>query len=79
MNELLGGAPTTQHQFDAMVSFAYNVGPGNLSTSTLLKKHKAKDFAGAAAEFAKWNKADRKVMAGLTRRRAAEAALYAKP
>jgi lysozyme len=79
VNKLLGGAPTTQHQFDAMVSFAYNVGPANLSSSTLLKKHKAKDFAGAAAEFAKWNKANKKVMAGLTRRRAAEAALYAKP
>jgi GH24 family phage-related lysozyme (muramidase) len=75
----LGDTPTTQHQFDAMVSFAYNLGPGNLASSTLLKKHKARDFAGAAAEFAKWNKAGGKVMAGLTRRRAAEAALYAKP
>ena len=73
---LLGGAPTTQAQFDAMVSFAYNVGPGNLASSTLLKKHKAKDYAGAAAEFAKWNKAAGKVMTGLTRRRAAESALY---
>ena len=73
---LLGGAPTTQKQFDAMVSFAYNVGPGNLASSTLLKKHKAKDYAGAAAEFAKWNKAAGKVLPGLTRRRAAESALY---
>ena len=77
--KLLGDTPTTQHQFDAMVSFAYNLGPGNLASSTLLKKHKARDFAGAAAEFAKWNKAGGKVMAGLTRRRAAEAALYLKP
>ena len=61
-----------------MVSFAYNVGVGNLSASTLLKKHKAGDFKGAAAEFARWNKAAGKVMTGLTRRRAAEAALYAK-
>jgi GH24 family phage-related lysozyme (muramidase) len=74
----LGSAATTQHQFDAMVSFAYNVGMGNFSTSTLLKKHKAGDHAGAAAEFGKWNKANHKVMAGLTRRRAAEAALYSK-
>jgi lysozyme len=73
----LGGAATTQHQFDAMVSFAYNVGVGNFQSSTLLRKHKAGDYAGAAAEFAKWNKAAGKVMAGLTRRRAAEAALYA--
>jgi len=76
VNKLLGGAPTTQSQFDAMVSFAYNVGPANLASSTLLRKHKARDYAGAAAEFAKWNKANKKVMAGLTRRRAAEAKLY---
>ena len=73
----LGSAATTQHQFDAMVSFAYNVGVGNFRSSTLLRKHKAGDYAGAAAEFAKWNKAAGKVMAGLSRRRAAEAALYA--
>lgn len=79
VNKLLGGARTTQRQFDALVSFAYNVGPANLASSTLLRKHKAGDFIGAAAEFAKWNKANKKVMAGLTRRRAAEAALYAKP
>ena len=72
----LGGAPTTQQQFDALVSFAYNVGVGNLQSSTLLRKHKARDYAGAKAEFAKWNKAAGKVMAGLTRRRTAEAQLY---
>jgi GH24 family phage-related lysozyme (muramidase) len=73
---LLGGTPTTQSQFDAMVSFAYNVGVGNLAASTLLKKHKAGDYKGAAAEFARWNKAAGKVLPGLTRRRTAEAALY---
>jgi lysozyme len=73
----LGAAPTSQAQFDALVCFAYNVGVPNLKSSTLLRKHKAGDFAGAAAEFARWNKANKKVMAGLTRRRAAEAALYA--
>ena len=78
VSKLLGSTPTTQSQFDAMVSFAYNVGVGNLSASTLLKKHKAKDYKGAAAEFARWNKAAGKVMAGLTRRRTAEAALYAR-
>ena len=72
----LGGAATTQHQFDAMVSFAYNVGLGNLKSSTLLRKHKAGDYKGAAAEFAKWNKAAGKVLPGLVRRRQAEAALY---
>jgi lysozyme len=73
---IIGDAATTQHQFDAMVSFAYNLGQGNLLKSTLLRKHKAGDFAGAANEFRKWNKAAGRVMAGLTRRRAAEAALY---
>jgi lysozyme len=74
---LLKGVPTTQHQFDAMVSFAYNVGVANLRSSTLLKKHKAGDYAGAAAEFARWNKAAGNVLPGLTRRRNAEAQLYA--
>lgn len=76
VSKAVGDAPTTQNQFDAMVSFAYNVGLGNLNSSTLLRKHKARDYAGAAAEFARWNKAAGKVLAGLTRRRAAEAALY---
>lgn len=76
VSKLLGSTPTTQSQFDAMVSFAYNVGVGNLSSSTLLKKHKAGDYKGAAAEFARWNKAAGKVLPGLTRRRTAEAALY---
>ncbi|MCW2405022.1 GH24 family phage-related lysozyme (muramidase) [Sphingobium sp. B1D7B] len=72
----LAGSATTQSEFDAMVSLAYNVGLANFSSSTLLKKHKAGDKVGAKAEFARWNKAAGKVMAGLTRRRAAEAALY---
>lgn len=80
----LGGAPTTQCQFDALVSFAYNVGLDDdadtlaegLGDSTLLKKHRAGDYAGAALEFAKWNKQDHVVLKGLTRRRAGEAAMY---
>jgi lysozyme len=77
VGNLLDGVPTSQNQLDAMVSFAYNVGVGNLAASTLLKKHKAGDYKGAALEFARWNKASGKVLPGLTRRRAAEAALYA--
>jgi lysozyme len=73
----IGTAPTTQNQFDALVSFHYNTGA--IGTATLTKKHKAKDYAGAKAEFAKWNKNAGKVMKGLVRRRAAEAELYAKP
>lgn len=68
--------PTTQNRFDALVSFAFNVGLGNLLSSTLLRKHNSGDYAGAAEQFQRWNKANGKPMAGLTRRRAAEAALY---
>ena len=67
---------TTQSQFDALVSFAYNVGLSALNDSTLLRLHKAGDYAGAKAQFARWDKNDGKVMKGLARRRAAEAALY---
>lgn len=70
--------PLTQNQFDALVSFAYNVGATNLSNSTLLRKLNSKDYKGAAAEFPKWNKAGGKVMKGLVRRREAERALFLK-
>mgnify|MGYP002717171624 CR=1 FL=1 len=84
VNLLLDGKPTTQAQFDALVSFAYNVGldidddtiAEGLGDSTLLKKHLAGDYAGAQAAFASWRYNDGKVMNGLVRRRAAEAALY---
>ena len=62
----------TQGQFDALVSFAYNVGSRALSTSTLLKKLNGGDIKGAADEFLRWNKAGGKVMPGLTNRRKAE-------
>lgn len=68
--------PLTQNQFDALVCFAYNVGSGNLKSSTLLKLVNAGDFTGAAAQFGRWNKGGGQVLAGLTRRRAAEAALF---
>jgi lysozyme len=77
--KLLGKTTTGQHQFDALCSFAYNLGLGNLKSSTLLKKHVAGLYPDAAKEFVKWNKANSKVMAGLTKRRNAEAALYATP
>lgn len=66
----------TQGQFDALVSFAYNVGSRALSTSTLLKKLNDGDIKGAADEFLRWNKAGGKVLNGLTRRREAERALF---
>nr|DAL56024.1 MAG TPA_asm: Lysozyme [Caudoviricetes sp.] len=66
----------TQGQFDALVSFAYNVGSRALSTSTLLKKLNAGDIKSAADEFLRWNKAGGKVLNGLVRRREAERALF---
>ncbi|CAM7035717.1 lysozyme [Enterobacter hormaechei] len=66
----------TQEQFDALVSFTYNLGARSLSTSTLLRKLNAGDYAGAADEFLRWNKAGGKVLNGLTRRREAERALF---
>jgi len=68
--------PLNQDQFDALVSFTFNLGEGNLKSSTLLKKVNAGDFAGAAQEFQRWNKAGGKVLPGLTRRRACEALLF---
>jgi lysozyme len=76
VSEALNGAPVTQNQFDALVSFAYNVGIGAMAGSTLMKLHKAGDYGGAARQFARWNRNDGKVMKGLIRRRDAEAALY---
>ena len=72
--QAIGGAPTTQAQFDALVSFHYNTGA--IGRATLTRRHRAGDHAGAAREFARWNRAGGRVLAGLTRRRAAEAALY---
>lgn len=66
----------TQEQFDALVSFTYNLGARSLSTSTLLRKLNVGDYAGAADEFLRWNKAGGKVLNGLTRRREAERALF---
>jgi len=69
--------PLTDYQFDALVSFTYNCGSGALNKSTLLKKLNAGDFAGAAREFKKWNKAGGKELKGLTRRRNSEAVMFA--
>lgn len=69
-------AGLTQGQFDALVSFTYNLGARSLSTSTLLRKLNSGDYAGAADEFLRWNKAGGKVLNGLSRRREAERALF---
>lgn len=66
----------SQQQFDALVSFTFNLGAGNLQSSTLLKKLNAGDYSGAADELLRWNKAGGKEVAGLTRRRTAERKLF---
>lgn len=62
----------TQGEFDALVDFVFNVGPGNFVGSTLLKLLNAGDFHHAALEFDKWDRCNGKVLAGLLRRRQAE-------
>lgn len=66
----------TQNQFDAIVSFTYNVGQGNLSKSNLLTKLNKKEYDAIASELIKWNKAGGIVIPGLTYRRNAEAELF---
>lgn len=67
----------TQGQFDALVSFCYNLGPSNLKSSTLLKKvNKDPNDPTIEAEFMKWTKAGGKTLKGLVRRREAEVKLY---
>lgn len=84
VTRLLGGSPTTQGQFDALVCLAYNIGldedtdtiAEGLGDSSLLKKHKVGNYAGAAAAFNSWRFNDGREMKGLIRRRKAERALY---
>lgn len=66
----------SQHQFDALVSFCFNLGVSAYMGSTLRRKLKAGDIPGAAAEFPKWCRANGKVVAGLQRRRNAERAMF---
>lgn len=69
-------ADLMQHEFDALVSFAYNLGLQNLKTSTLRKKINEGDYIAAAREFDKWIKAKGTVLPGLVRRRKAEQAMF---
>ena len=66
----------TQDQFDALTSFIFNLGAGNFAGSTLLKMVNAGNFDGATGQFVRWDRAAGRVMAGLTKRRLAEAALF---
>lgn len=71
--------PLNQNQFDALVSFTYNVGVGALKQSTALRKLNAGDYAGAADALTMWMKCKGKVLAGLVRRRKEERALFLTP
>ena len=86
LNRLLGDTPTTSDQFSAMMSLVYNIGFGDparkpkpipgLKTSTVLKRHRLKNYMGAANAFLMWNKDNGVVVRGLMRRREAERKLY---
>jgi lysozyme len=77
---IVGLHPTNQDQFSAFVSFTFNLGLHALLKSTLLKRHKARDYQAAADQFREWNKArvngQLVPLAGLTARREAERKLY---
>ena len=68
--------PLTQNQFDALVVWIYNLGPTNFKNSTLLKELNAGNYTAAGQEITRWNKAGGKVLAGLVKRREAEAELF---
>jgi lysozyme len=68
--------PLTQGQYDALVSFTYNLGPGALEKSTLLEQLNRGDYDSAAEQFGRWVFAGGRKLAGLAKRRAAEKALF---
>jgi lysozyme len=86
LSQILKGVPTSQCEFDALLSLVFNIGFGDpnhkpkpipgLLTSTVLKRHKLGNKTGAANAFAMWNRDNGKVVAGLTRRRERERKLY---
>ena len=69
-------ANLTQPRFDALVSFSFNVGLGNLQRSTIRMKHNRGEFEEAAESFMQWTKAGGKELPGLVKRRKDERALY---
>jgi GH24 family phage-related lysozyme (muramidase) len=78
VNELVK-VPVNQNQFDALVSFAYNVGLGALKKSTLLDLLNGKEYKGASEQYERWNKSGGKVLKGLVKRREKEQKLFDTP
>lgn len=72
----LVNVPITQGQYNALVDFTFNLGSGNLAKSSLLRYLNQRQYGLADAEFDKWNKAGGKVLAGLTKRRDLEQAMF---
>ena len=68
--------PLEQNQFDALVSWTYNLGPSSLNRSTALKLLNMSEYDGVPAQLKRWNKAGGKVLPGLVRRREAEAEMF---
>ena len=66
----------SQNQFDALVSWVYNLGPANLTASTMLKVLNSGEYEDVPAQMKRWNKAGGEVLNGLVRRREAEALLF---
>jgi lysozyme len=76
LEPMLAGVAVKQHEWDALVSLMFNIGPGALAKSSVLRRLKAGDHLGAADAFLMWNKAGGRVFPGLARRRRAERALF---
>ena len=68
--------PLNQNQFDALVSFAYNIGNGNFNSSTLLRWLNQGNYKEASMQLLRWNRSKGIVLNGLTKRRKAEKALF---
>jgi lysozyme len=66
----------TQPQFDSIVSWTYNLGPSNLNRSSMLRVLNASDYDNVPEQIMRWNKAGGRVLAGLVRRREAEAEMF---
>lgn len=69
MRQCIGDVPMHQHEWDAVISWAYNVGTGAACKSTLVRKLQAGDYAGACRELLRWDKFKGQALPGLTKRR----------